>query len=337
MKIAIMSFAHTHAAGYIHLLQATPGIELKGADPGPHPQGEVRGRRLADTLGVAYVADYDELLAWGPDAVIVTSENRRHREHVEMAAETGADILCEKPLATTWEDGLAMREAVARHGVRLMMAFPVRFASTFTRLRREYEAGLLGTVFAIRGANNGTLPTTRTWFTEPALSGGGALVDHVVHIADLIDALLGVAPQRVTATTNRILHSHRARAETAGLVTIEYADGTIAAVDCSWSEADTSPVWGDVRMSVAGTSGTVDIDFFGPAVRGLDSSTGKPAVRRYGQDFDKTMLTSFLDSVRTGSPMEPSIDVGLRTLSIVVAAQESARTGRTVEVHSLWD
>ena len=332
MKIAVMSFAHGHAEGYIRLLQRVGDVELLAADPGPHPEGEVRGAALADHLGIGCVDDYDELLGWAPDAVIVTSENVRHREHVEMAAAAGADILCEKPLATTWSDGLAMRDAVTRHGVALMMAFPVRFASTFTRLRREHETGLLGRVFAVRGANNGTLPTGRSWFTDPALSGGGALMDHVVHIADLVDALLGAEPERVTAITNRTLHAHRARAETAGLVSVEYGDGTIAVIDCSWSEADTAPVWGDVKISVAGTAGTVDVDVFGPAVRGLDARTGTPVVRRYGQDFDRAMLNAFLDSVRSGSPMEPSIDVGLRTLSIVVAAQESARTGRTVDI-----
>ncbi|HEX2858535.1 MAG TPA: Gfo/Idh/MocA family oxidoreductase [Propionibacteriaceae bacterium] len=332
MKIAVMSFAHGHAEGYIRLLQAMDDVEVRAADPGPHPEGERRGADLAADLGVGYVDDYDELLGWGPDAVIVTSENARHREHVELAAAAGADILCEKPLATTWADGLAMRDAVSRHGVRLMMAFPVRFASTFARLRREHAAGLLGRVFAVRGANNGMLPTGRSWFADPALAGGGALMDHVVHLADLVDALLGAAPERVTAVTNRTLHAERARAETAGLVTIEYGDGTIAAVDCSWSEADTAAAWGDVTLSVAGTAGNVDVDFFGPAVRGLDARTGTPIVRRYGQDFDKAMLAAFVDSVRTGSPMDPSIEVGLRTLSIVVAAQESARTRRSVEV-----
>jgi len=332
MKIAVMSFAHGHAEGYVRQLREVADVEVLAADPGPHPRGELRGAQLADSLGVDHVDDYDELLAWRPDAVIVTSENARHREHVEMAAAAGADILCEKPLATTWADGLAMRDAVTRHGVRLMMAYPVRFASTFRRLRREHAAGLLGRIFSVRGANNGMLPTGRSWFADPALAGGGALMDHVVHLADLVDALLGAEPERVTAATNRTLHADRARAETAGLLTIEYSDGAVAAVDCSWSEADTAPVWGDVTLSVAGTRGTVDVDFFGPAVRGLDARTGTPVVRRYGQDFDQAMLTTFLDAVRTGSPMDPSIDVGLRTLAIVVAAQESARTGRTVDV-----
>ena len=43
MKIGIMSFAHTHAASYVRRLRDEPGIELCAADPGPYPDGEVRG------------------------------------------------------------------------------------------------------------------------------------------------------------------------------------------------------------------------------------------------------------------------------------------------------
>ncbi|WP_443027319.1 Gfo/Idh/MocA family protein [Sphingomonas sp. LR61] len=84
---------------------------------------------------------------------------------------------------------------------------------------------------------------TRSWFTEPELSGGGAIVDHVVHIADLLEGLMGSAPVTVTAVANRTLHAARAQAETAGLVTITYANGVVAAIDCSWSKPDTSAVW----------------------------------------------------------------------------------------------
>ncbi len=163
-----------------------------------------------------YVDTVEELLAQGVDAVVVTSENARHRALVEQAAAAGAHVLCEKPLATTWEDGLAMRAAADAAGVLLMVAFPVRFAGTFARLSATKRAGRLGEVLSVRGANNGMLPLTRSWFTEPELSGGGAIVDHVVHIADLLDALLDGTPAvTVTAVTNRVLHAARARAETA--------------------------------------------------------------------------------------------------------------------------
>jgi predicted dehydrogenase len=336
IRVGVLSFAHTHAIGYLSALAAMPDVEVRGADPDGVSTGtaigELRGPDLAAALGVGYASSYDELLAWRPDAVVVTSENARHRELVERAAAVGAHVLCEKPLATTWEDGLAMRDAVERAGVLLMMAFPVRFASAFARLRATHDSGALGTVFSARGANNGMLPLTRDWFTDPALSGGGALVDHVVHIADLLDGLTGARPVSVTAMTNRVLHAGRARAETAGLVTVTYDTGMVAAIDCSWSRPDTSPEWGGLTLDVAGTGGTVSLDFFGAAVRGLHADDGRPIELRYGADPDVPMLRAFLDAVRSGTQPQPDVGVGLRTLSVVLAAQESVRTGRTVPV-----
>lgn len=338
LRIAVLSFAHTHAIGYLTALASMPGVEVRGSDPDGVSTGgslvELRGRDLADELGVAYVDTYQELLAWGPDAVVVTSENTRHRELVEAAAAVGAHVLCEKPLATTWEDGIAMRDAVQAAGVLLMIAYPVRFTSAFGRLRAAHESGALGQVFSIRGANNGMLPLTRSWFTEPELSGGGAIVDHVVHVADLVEGLTGSAPVSVTAVANRTLHAARARAETAGLVTVAYEDGVVAAVDCSWSTPDTSAVWGGLTLDVAGTGGTIATDFFGAAARGTATATGLPIESRYGADPDTAMLRTFVDAVRSGEQPQPDVHVGLRTLAIVLAAQESVATGRTVAVRS---
>lgn len=330
MKIGIMSFAHVHAAGYARLLAEAPGVEVVACDPGPQPDGEVRGAMLAAQAGVGYLDSYDDLFTWGPDAVVVTSENARHRADVELAAAAGAHILCEKPLATTWADGLAIRDAVARAGVIAMVAHPVRFSSAFARLRAQKQAGALGELVAIRGANNGMLPVERAWFTDPRLAGGGALADHLVHIADLIDALTGAQPGRVTATSNRVLYPDR-DAESAGLVLVEYSGGLVAAVDSSWSVPRSAPAWGGLTMSVLGTAGTVDVDFFGSAARGVDAD-GRAVEQRFGADLDVPMLAAFLEGVRTGVQPQPDVEAGLRSLSVVLAAQESARTGRAVDV-----
>jgi predicted dehydrogenase len=335
LRIGVLSFAHTHAITYLSVLRDRSDVEVIGTDPDAPSvavPGEIRGRALADDLGVDYADDYEAVFAWKPDAVIIASENARHRALAELAAARGVHILCEKPLATIWEDGLAIRDAVEGAGVLFMMAFPVRFAGTFERLRAAYQAGAVGEVFSIRGSNNGMLPRARSWFTEPELSGGGALVDHVVHILDLLEALRGVPVVEVTAVANQKLHADRAKAETAGLVTLRYEDDVIAAIDCSWSQPDTSPVWGGLKLSVAGTRGTVDIDFFGPSVRGIDASTGAARVLPYGPSFDEAMLDAFLDAVRRGIQPEPGILVGLRSLAVVLAAQESVRTGRTVRL-----
>ncbi|WP_425955922.1 Gfo/Idh/MocA family protein [Xylanimonas sp. McL0601] len=334
VKVALLSFAHSHAEAYAPLLASWPGVELLTTDPDGDTAGDgpLRGRRLADELGVAYVDSYEEALAWGPDAVVVCSENARHRDLVTSAAAAGAHVLCEKPLATTLEDGQAMVDACRAAGVFLMMAYPVRFSPEFETLRRNVEAGVLGDLLALVGTNNGKIPVGgRPWFVDPELAGGGALFDHVVHVADLVDALLdGREAVAVRAVTNRILHADdpRVRAETGALVSATYAGGTTLSIDSSWSHPDAAPNWGGLTLQAVGSDGVVDIDPFGAHVTG--TAGGGEAWLYLSTDLDRAMLDHFLAAVRAGTRPQPDGEVGLRTLRLVLDAQRSAATGAVV-------
>ncbi|ACZ31143.1 oxidoreductase domain protein [Xylanimonas cellulosilytica DSM 15894] len=334
VKIALLSFAHSHAEAYAPLLAAWPGVELLTTDPDGDAvdDGTLRGRRLAEHLGVAYVDTYEEALAWGPAAVVVCSENARHRDLVVAAASAGAHVLCEKPLATTIEDGQTMVDACRDAGVFLMMAYPVRFSPEFETLRRNVEAGVLGDLLAVVGTNNGKIPVGgRPWFVDPELAGGGALFDHVVHVADLVDALTGgEQPATVRAVTNRILHADdpRVRAETGGLVTATYDDGTVLTIDSSWSHPDAAPNWGGLTLQAVGSEGVIDIDPFGTHVGG--TAGGGEAWLYLSTDLDHAMLGHFLAAMRSGTAPQPDGEVGLRTLRLVLDAQESAVSGAVV-------
>lgn len=333
MRVAVLSFAHVHAATYIGLLRDRDGIELITADPDAPPGDPTRGRALAEELGATYVDTWDEVFALRPDAVVVTSENARHRNLVERAAATGAHVLCEKPLATTETDARAMIDACERAGVGLMTAYPVRFSPAFTALRRALADGSLGGLISVHGANNGSNPArSRPWFADPELAGGGALADHTVHIADLVDALLdGEQAAEVYAQANSILDDGSAPAvETAGLVTIRYPGGVVAAVDASWSHPPDHPTWGGLAMTCVGEKAIVEFDAFPPLLGGFDSATGRDRWEAGGADLDAAMLEEFLDTVRTGRRPSPDGETGLRTLRIVLAAYESLRTGQPV-------
>jgi 1,5-anhydro-D-fructose reductase (1,5-anhydro-D-mannitol-forming) len=345
LKVAIASFAHVHAGSYAHLLAAMPDVDVLSADPdgASAPDDGPRGAELAKLFGIPYVDTYDELFDWGPDAVIVTSENAGHRALVERAAAAGAHVLCEKPLATEVADGEAMLAACEAAGVILMIAYPVRFAPSYLQLRANVEAGRLGDVFAVLGTNNGKIPyAARQWFTDAKLAGGGAMVDHTVHCADLIDGLTGGASgTRVYAASNRILHQDKGvEVETGGLVTINYDNGLLATIDFSWSVPDNGPTWGGVSLQVTGTNGSVEIEPFLPHVGGTDASG--EVFLPIGGNLDESMLDTFLDAVRTAGPAvagqppavipQPDGAVGLRTLRIVDAARRSAASGQAVDL-----
>ncbi|MVA76577.1 gfo/Idh/MocA family oxidoreductase [Auraticoccus sp. F435] len=336
MKIGVMSFAHLHAVSYVRALQALDGVEVVATDPehATRPAGEVGGPELAAELGVTYLEDYATLLASGVDGVVVCSENARHRPLVEQAAAAGVHVLCEKPLATTLADGEAMVEACARAGVHLMVAYPVRFSTAFAALREAVASGSLGRVCSVTGTNNGRLPTgSRAWFTDPELAGGGAMVDHTVHVADLLDALLdGVPPRSVYAQSNSLIHPEQAPTETAGLVCVEYPGPVVATIDCSWSKPDSYPTWGGLTLELVATAGVAHMDAFAQRVDGWSETRRTAVWQPYGSDADAPLVAEFVDAIRTGRTPQPDGAAGLRSLQVVAAAQESARTGDVVQL-----
>ncbi len=154
MKIGILSFAHHHAEGYIQSLKQLPGVDVMGiAD-----QDEKRASHYASSFNVPLFHSYEDLLQAKPDGVIVTSENNHHRALVETAASYGIHVLCEKPLATTLEDGKAMLDACQKAGIVLMTAFPMRFSPPVMEVKNKLDAGDFGRVFCFNSTNQGELP-----------------------------------------------------------------------------------------------------------------------------------------------------------------------------------
>lgn len=327
MKIAILSFAHVHAATYIRLLRDRTDIDLITTDPDGDPGSPSRGKHLAKTLDVPYVDSYDEVLAEAPQAVIITSENARHRPLVERAAAVGAHILCEKPLATTAEDAEAMIDACESAGVSLMTAYPVRFHPAFTNLQLTVASGALGRLLTIHGVNNSSNPALQeSWFADRALSGGGAIMDHTVHIADLVDVLLGgEQPTHIYAQANRLLtqDARPTDVETAALITLTYPSGLVTTIDCSWSHPPTHPTWGGLTLTCIGHKGVATFDAFPPLLRGYDTQRAQTRWKPGATDVDATMLEAFLTAARTGQRAHPDGQSGLRTLKIVLAAYQS--------------
>ena len=339
MRIGLMSFAHVHAASYARLLREWPGVEVVAADPdhGRRP-GETGGAAMAADLGVPYVEDYRELLAGRPDGVIVCSENVEHRRLVELAADAGAHVLCEKPIATTMEDAHAMTAACAAAGVQLMIAHPVRFAPAFAGLQAMVGAGTLGEIVSVAGTNNGRIPQgDRAWFVDPVAAGGGALTDHLVHVLDLLDALWpNSAVTSVYAVANRLLHPEAA-VETGGLAALrlELVSGSArqevpVVIDASWSRPDSYPTWGGLTLRLIGTGGVTDLDPFALRVGGHLEGARNAAWIPYGPDLDRLLLTSFLDVVAGSSTASPDGAAGSRGLAVVLAAYASLASGQPV-------
>lgn len=319
MNVAILGVAHVHADAYIANLR-TAGANVVGVTDAD----AVRGKRWAADYGLPWFDATESLLA-GADAALVCSETAAHRRNVEAAAAAGVAVLCEKPLATTEEDAHAIVAACAAAGVPLGTAFPMRFSPPMREVAGLLVAGGQGRVWAAQGTNQGELPMRhRAWFVDPALSGGGALMDHVVHLADVLRWYLGRDPVQVYATTNRILHGTAVNVETGALLMLRYDDGTFASIDCSWSKPGGYPTWGGLTLELIGEKGVIGIDAFSQHLTIHGGPEGPLAWPQWGSDANQGLIDDFLAAVVEGRPPGVSGDDGLAATRVALAAYRSA-------------
>lgn len=331
VRIGLLSLAHLHADGYLPLLAADPEVELLGLWDEERARGEAAARVHETRAFPTAMA----LLEQDLDGVVVCSVNVEHRRLTELAASAGIHVLCEKPLATTVPDADAMVESCRAAGVRLMTAFPMRFSPVVTALASSIRSGAVGEVAFLEGVNAGQMPDRhRAWFVDPKLAGGGAMMDHIVHLADLYRWLTGSEVVEVYAASNRILQERFAGIDTGGLVSMRFANGVLATIDSSWSKPRSYPSWGGLSLEVVGTAGVLDADAFRQhlVLHGRpDEGTSWPF---WGSDPEGRMLAEFIAAIREDrEPAVTGVD-GLRAVEIVAAAYRSAQTGEPVTLGS---
>jgi UDP-N-acetylglucosamine 3-dehydrogenase len=323
-KVGIVSFAHMHAHNYAAALGRLGGIaEFVGiAD-----EDGSRGRAVAEQYGVPFIRDAGELLSVA-DAIIVCTENKDHARFTVEALDRGVHVLCEKPIATTIDDALRMINAAQDSDAQLRVAFPVRYLSSIRQAKKAVETGMIGRVLAVNATNHGKMPDG--WFLDLEAAGGGAVMDHTVHVADLLRWILNTEVESVYAEIGATFGD--GQVDDSAILTLELANGVFATVDPSWSRGDGYPTWGDVTMQITGTDGVIEVDAFAPSTNIYDHGTSANEWLTPGEDMDSLMLEDFITGARNGSPAGATAVDGLRTLEVVLAAYRSSHTGQPERV-----
>lgn len=329
MNVGIMSFAHLHAEAYIHNLRAHPQVEVFGF----FDEDEKRGKHFEKEFGVKYFPHLDEFLKQKPQAVLICSENANHRRDIEKIVQAGVHILCEKPIATTLEDARAIIQSCEKHHVRLMTAFPMRFSQPMVEIKKMLETGSLGSIYVMNTTNQGQLPMRhRAWFVDKKLAGGGAVMDHVVHLVDLMRWFLGCEVVEVFAKTNRIFHHDKVEVETGGLVMVTFSNGIFATIDCSWSRPDYYPTWGGLTMEFIGENGVVFVDAFKQNLTLFGRPDQHTLWLPWGSDANQGMINEFIRSVKEERDPLISGEDGFKALEVVIAAYRSIELGQPVRL-----
>ena len=324
LRIGVVSFEHMHAQSYTQELVKYPEVTLVGiAD-----ENEKRGREMAATFKTNYYQRYVSLLEQQLDGVVICTNNRDHAKVSIAAAKKGIHILVEKPFATTIADAHAMLEAAREANVQIMNAFPMRFNPNVIAAKKKIDAGLIGQVLTITSINHGKIPGG--WFIDPALSGGGAVMDHTVHLGDLIRWFTGSEIKSVFCESGELLH-HKGIDDT-GLVMIELNNGVSATIDCSWAHHTNYPIWAQVDMQIIGTKGVIELKAFAQVLHLDDQTNQRFEDIGWNEGGDEGLIKEFVQVCATGrTPLVTGLD-GLRALEIALASYESSRTNEAVSL-----
>ena len=332
IKIGILSFAHHHGEAYISNLRRMEGVELLGVAD----DDSARGQEIANQNDAPWLPSYEALLDVKPNGVIICTENNRHRSLVEMAAARGIHVLCEKPIATNLEDARAIVEACDKAGVLLMTAFPMRFSAPLLEIKARLDNGDFGEIYCFNGTNQGELPTKhRAWFVDPELAGGGAIMDHTVHLVDIMRWLTGSEVDTMYARSNKIFHADEVDVETGALEMLTFENGVFATIDASWSRPQYWPTWGGLTIEMITQRGAVVVDAFRQNLSIYRHDWQRSNWAYWGSDMNHAMVSDFVAAIREMRPPRVTGVDGLRAVAAVLAAYESVRTGQTVPVNKI--
>ncbi|MCL7417568.1 MAG: Gfo/Idh/MocA family oxidoreductase [Halalkalicoccus sp.] len=323
--MGLLSTAHVHTGGFASRLADAADVEFVGVTD----DDAERGREAAAEHDTTFYEPME--LVERVDAAIVSSTNTTHRYWVEVAADAGVDILCEKPLATSMADARAIVDACDEAGVRLGLCMPLPFSVPARRAKEAYEAGEIGDLRVAVGTNRAWLRDRHLtgWSADPDHSGGGAAMDHTVHIVNLVRWITGEEVVEVSAELST-MHDDL-EVEDINVLSMELSDGSVFTLDGSWDRPDDWDYWGDATLNLIGTEGELSVECFDQTLKRTREGEGVDGVY-WGSIPDDGLLRDFLDAVENDRPPLVSGEDGLRETAVVLAVYESDDRGEPVAV-----
>jgi predicted dehydrogenase len=287
----------------------------------------------------------EALLAEDIQAVYVASPVQAHHEAALACAKAGKHVLCEKPLGRTVAEAEELAAVCRAAGVQLGTAFMMRFHSQHQAAAKMIDQGQLGKpVYARAQLSCWYPPMPGAWRQDPALGGGGSLIDMGGHCIDLLEMFFGPVRQ-VSCFTNRTVHSYAS--EDSATVMLRFANDALGTVDTFFCIQDhcsknALELYGSTGSILA--AGTIGQGSAGDMTAYLQAeAAGYQAQQARGageglkinpepQNIYRAEIEAFSQALLDGAANPLSAEIGLHSQHVLAACYESARTGQAVEV-----
>ena len=309
-----------------------------------------RARNLAAEFRVEAAA-VDALLARPDiDVVCVCVPSGLHAETGVRVASAGKHVVVEKPIDVSLEAADRLIDACSDHGVLLTVISQHRWDQGVVELKRLIDDGKLGRLVLgdayVKWYRTQQYYESGAWRGTRKLDGGGAMMNQGIHYVDLLQWLMGPV-EHVFARAGTLAHE-QIEVEDVATAVLGFAGGAVGVIECSTAAY---PGFSE-RLEVTGTGGTCIVEAGALKVRELKEEHGEtspyggkaqpieagadggaaasPAnISYFGHREQLRDLLEAIDSSR-----RPAIDgaEARKPLEIILAAYESARTGRDVSL-----
>jgi len=180
------------ATVHFEALAAVPGAELVAVcdtDPGRRAAAE-------QAHGVPGHSDYATMLETvRPDVVHVCTPHNQHADPAITALQRGINVICEKPLASTMDDGERLAAAAAASTARIGICFQNRYNAAVQAMQGRLASGEFGAVLGgsatVMWHREAAYYASRPWRGTWAGGGGGLLMNQAIHTLDLLQWMMG--------------------------------------------------------------------------------------------------------------------------------------------------
>ena len=338
VRIGVLGCGNIARAAHLPSLARLPDasvVALADADPA----NLASAQSLAP--GARTVGDYAAVLAMSDvDAVVIALPPALHADAAVGALRQGKHIYVEKPLASTVADGSRIVEAWERSGLVAMMGFNYRYNPMVVHARVRLAARAVGELVAVRTVFATSRRSTPQWKRQRE-SGGGVLLDLAVHHIDLVRFLLDAEVSQVSADIRSVTSE-----DDTAFLQLRLTTGITVQTVCSLSavEEDRIEIYGSSGKLTVDRYGSLRVEESGASARGaLGAAVAKlvgevsalPYVlqKRRAPLHDPSFpaaMQAFVQAVRDGTAATPTPSDGLRALTVIDAAEQSARSGRAV-------
>ena len=264
-----------------------------------------------------------------PEAVEIATPHTMHYNQVVAAIGHGLHVLCEKPLACSPAEARDIAQRAESAGVTVMVSYQRRFDPAYLYMRRVIADGQLGEIrtITITCGQNWRKGTTGSWRQDPALSGGGMLMDSGSHMVDMLLWLVDQKPVAVSAIVDNL----GAPVELNSSTTVRFANGAQGQLTVV---GDFPTTWLE-NVLIVGGQGVLRLETepqhpwrTGRVLHYRDGELVQPLKLPAGQVPDE----AWLEAIRGSGPNPAPPEAGLRVAELTTAIYKSGRESHVVTI-----